>query len=125
MFDPTWFLRTAIASVFLYHGLTKDADKFAESFALPMVTALAVIFAEVAGGMGYLIGGVTKCKPMGLTVTQWSSVAVIPVLLGAIFMVHWKKGFNVMNGGYEFQFTLLMVALYLLFRDKDEDKDNQ
>ena len=115
-FDHHWFLRFAMASVFLYHGLTKNLKGFAKTFKLPMWIAAAVIFAEISAGIGYILGGVYNMYFMGYTVTQWASLAIIPVLLGAIYLVHWNKGFNVMKGGYEFQFTLLMIALYMFFR---------
>lgn len=115
MFDKLWFLRIAMASVFLYHGINKNLFSFAKHFKLPHFIALAVIFAEIAGGLGYLVGGIYNNRVMGYTITQWASLAVIPVLLGAILMVHYKHGFSVMNNGYEFQFVLLMIALYLLF----------
>ena len=114
--DATWFLRLGLGIVFLYHGLTKSVKGFSTSFGLPTIIAIAVIFAEISGGLGYLLGGLFKDKLFGLTLTQLSSIAVIPVLLGAIYMVHWKNGFNFMNNGYEYQFVLLMTALYLLLK---------
>ena len=115
-FDPHWFLRIAMAAVFLYHGLTKSLNSFAKSFNLSLLVAGLVIFAEVAGGAGYLAGGIIKDKYFGMTITQWSSLAVIPVIIGGIILVHWKNGFNIMNNGWEYLFTLLMIALYFLFR---------
>lgn len=114
-FDVHWFLRFAMAAVFLYHGLQKNLKGFSEKFNLPVIVAAAVIFAEVAGGAGFLAGGLTNEKYFGLSLTQWSALAVIPVLLGAIALVHWKNGFNFMNGGWEYQFVLLMIAYYFLF----------
>lgn len=115
MYNNLWFLRIAISSVFLYHGLTKNLYSFAKHFNLPIIVAALVIFAEIAGGFGYLLGGLLDYKILGFNITQLSSIAIIPVLLGAIFMVHWKNGFNVMNKGYEFQFVLLMIAFYMYF----------
>lgn len=115
MFNKLWLLRIAMASVFLYHGINKNLFSFAKHFKLPVLVATAVIFAEIAAGIGYLLGGLYDDKILGYSITQWASLAVIPILLGAILMVHYKNGFNVMNNGFEFQFVLLMIALYLLF----------
>jgi putative oxidoreductase len=115
--SATWFLRIAISAVFLYHGLTKDLNSFAKHFKLPLIIAALVIFAEIIGGFGYLIGGFYEDTVFGLSITQLSSLALIPVLLGAIYLVHWKNGFNVMNGGYEYQFVLLMIAIYLFINE--------
>lgn len=112
-FQSDWFLKGIMSFVFLYHGLTKNLNNFAEGFGFSTLIAALVIFAEVAGGLGYLLGMVNEDTYYGYSLTQWASLAVIPVMLGAIYLVHGKNGFNVMNNGYEYQLTLLMVALYL------------
>ena len=115
LFDPSWFLRIAMASVFLYHGLTKNVTGFSKAFNFPIFISALVILAETLGGLGYVVGGVLNKPYLGYTITQWASLAVIPVLIGAIYLVHWKNGFNIMNNGYEYQFVLLLIALYLFF----------
>ena len=116
-FDPHWFLRFAIGVVMLYHGLTKDLRGFGKAFGFSLVVSGAVIFAEVASGLGYLLGGFYHDRVLGLNLTQWASLAAIPVLVGAIYLVHWKNGFNNGNGGYEYQMTLLAIALYFFFKE--------
>jgi uncharacterized membrane protein YphA (DoxX/SURF4 family) len=44
---------------------------------------------------------------------------VIVVMVGAIVMVHAKNGFNVMNGGMEFQILMLVSGLYLAAKGND------
>jgi putative oxidoreductase len=111
-----WLLRLALASVFLYHGFGKVANVagFAEMMGLPVPVAALVTFAEVAGGLGILIGGFGK-----EFITRLAAVAMIPVLLGAIVMVHaprWSfvpaEGFPM--GGMEFQVVLILIATYFL-----------
>ncbi len=41
------------------------------------------------------------------------------VMVGAIAMVHAKNGFNVMNGGMEFQILMLVAGLYLAAKGND------
>ena len=116
-FDYHWFLRIAIASVFLYHGAGKsDIGGFGEKFNLPYSVAALVVFAELAAGIGYLLGGLNNSLYYGFTITQWASIAAIPVLIGAISMVHWENGFNFMKNGYEFQMVLLLIAIYFIFQ---------
>jgi putative oxidoreductase len=106
----------ALASVFLYHGIGKVANVsgFAEMMGLPVFVAALVTFAEVAGGLGIIIGGIGK-----ELITRLAALAMIPVLLGAIFMVHgprWNfvpaEGFPM--GGMEFQIVLTLMASYFL-----------
>jgi putative oxidoreductase len=111
-----WLLRLALASVFLYHGIGKVANVsgFAEMMGLPVFVAALVTFAEVAGGLGIIIGGFGR-----EFITRLAALAMIPVLLGAIIMVHaprWNfvpaEGFPM--GGMEFQVVLTLMALYFL-----------
>jgi putative oxidoreductase len=111
-----WLLRIALASVFLFHGFGKVADVsgFAEMMGLPVLVAGLVTFAEVAGGLGIIIGGFGK-----ELITRLAALAMIPVLLGAIVMVHgprWNfvpaEGYPM--GGMEFQVVLALIATYFL-----------
>lgn len=111
-----WLLRLALASVFLYHGIGKVAafSGFLEMSGLPAVVGGAVTFAELAGGLGILMGGFGR-----ELITRLAALAMIPVLLGAIVMVHgprWSfvpaEGYPM--GGMEFQVVLLLIAGYFL-----------
>ncbi len=111
-----WLLRVGLASVFLYHGLGKlpSIGGFAEMMSLPYAVAALVTFAEIAAGIGILVGGFGR-----ELITRLASIAMIPVLIGAIVLVHgprWSftpaEGFPM--GGMEFQVVLLLGAIYFL-----------
>jgi putative oxidoreductase len=111
-----WLLRAAYASVFLFHGIGKVAmfSSFSQMMGLSVPVAGLVTFAEVAAGLGIIIGGFQN-----ELITRLAALAGIPVLLGAIFMVHgprWSfvpaEGFPM--GGMEFQVVLLLIAIYFL-----------
>ena len=111
-----WLLRVGLASVFLYHGLGKlpSIGGFAETMSLPYAVAALVTFAEIAAGIGILVGGFGR-----ELITRLASIAMIPVLIGAIVLVHgprWSftpaEGFPM--GGMEFQVVLLLGAIYFL-----------
>jgi putative oxidoreductase len=58
--------------------------------------------------------------------TRLGGLFFTPVMLGAIFMVHIKNGWNSINMGtgnmgmgMEFQFTLLCISLFFFFRGND------
>lgn len=109
----TYPLRLALGSVFLYHGISKlpgGPQGFAQSFGLPVWLALLVIIIEIASGLGLLIGNDA--------IAQLSAFGTIPILLGAIALVHWKNGFNFSNGGWEYQMVLLLIAYYLVTRQR-------
>lgn len=111
-----WLLRIAFASVFIFHGVGKVAEFSAFSGMMGLSTPVAalVTFAELAAGIGIIVGGVKS-----ETITRLAGLAAIPVLLGAIVMVHGPRWSFVATedypmGGMEFQVVLLLVAIYFL-----------
>lgn len=113
-----WALRVALASVFLYHGIGKltGLEQFAGMSGLPFIIALFVALAEVGGGTLVVVGAFTRDW-----ITRVGAALIIPVMIGAVFMVHWPQWNFVASeshpmGGMEFQVTLLLVALYLVLR---------
>jgi len=94
-------LRVTMGVLFLAHAALKififtpaGTVAFFESVGLPGAFAYLTIFAELAGGL-LLIAGLY---------TRLVSVALIPVLLGAILFVHGANGFfyNNAGGGWEY-----------------------
>ena len=111
-----WLLRIGFAGVFLFHGIGKIMafGGFSQMMGLPTPVAALVTLAEVAAGVGIIIGAFTNDL-----ITRLAGLAVVPVLLGAIFMVHWGRwnftpaeGFPM--GGMEFQVVLLLMALFCI-----------
>ncbi len=112
-----WLLRIAIASVFLFHGLTKfpELAGFAQMMGLPLIVALAVALAEVIGAGLILAGGLGPAW-----FTRLGSILLIPIMLGAIVKVHWGQWSFVPSsthpmGGFEFQAFIVLILGYLLF----------
>ena len=111
-----WLLRIGLAGVFIYHGIGKamDVGAFSQMTGLPTAVAALVTLAELAGGVGIILGAFTNDL-----ITRLAGLAIAPVMLGAIFMVHWGRwnftpaeGFPM--GGMEFQVVLLFTALFFL-----------
>ena len=81
---------------------------------LPTPVAALVTLAELAGGVGIIVGAFTNDL-----ITRLAGLAIAPVMLGAIFMVHWGRwGFEPAEGfpmgGMELQVVVLLTALYFL-----------
>ena len=118
-----WLLRIGLAGVFIYHGIGKamDIGAFSQMTGLPTAIATLVTLAELAGGIGIIVGAFTNDL-----ITRLAGLAIVPVLLGAIFMVHWGRwnftpaeGFPM--GGMEFQVVLLLAAFYFLVMGNGTD----
>ena len=111
-----WLLRFALGSVFLYHGLTKfpQLQDLANMMGMPVAMVGLVAVMETLGGALVLAGGFSK-----EILTRVGGLLIAPVMLGAIFTVHWGQWSFVASdshpmGGMEFQVTLLLIALYFV-----------
>lgn len=111
-----WLLRISILSVFLFHGMDKlgNLAGFAEMTEMPFIMALMVALAEAVGGILVFVGGFLKGW-----ITRAGAAMIAPVMLGAIFMVHWGQWHFMATethpmGGMQFQVTLLLILLYFI-----------
>ena len=118
-----WLLRIGFASVFVFHGVGKFAApaQFAEMMQLPLLATLLVALAEVGGGLAVIVGGALRKNWL----TRLGGLVTVPVMIGAIGMVHWGQWSFVATeshpmGGMEFQVVLLLMGLYFLIRGNSE-----
>ena len=81
---------------------------------MPLAMAWAVALAEIAAGAALIVGAFGK-----EFLTRLGGLIVIIIMIGAIGMVHFKNGWNVMNGGMEFQVLMLAVGLYFASRGNE------
>jgi len=101
-------LRVALGVIFLAHGSQKisafeNTVKFFGSVGMPVIFAYVVTFIEVTGGV---------CLFLGLF-TRIAAAAISLVMLGSIpTLLQMGKGFI---GGYEFNVSLLAMAVALIF----------
>jgi len=110
-----WGLRLSLAATFLYHGITKfPIAAFSEAMGMPVPMAWAVALAEIVAGAALIVGAFGKD-----TLTRLGGMIVIVIMLGAIGMVHFKNGWNVMNSGMEFQVLMLVTGLYFAARGNE------
>lgn len=117
---PTWAalpLRIALGIVFIGHGLQKvfgmwggpGLDRFTSNpapFSWMQPASLwmsAAAFAELVGGVLVLLGFLTRL----------GALMILPVMLVAVFAVHWGA-FFMSARGIEYAFTLSLVAVALL-----------
>jgi putative oxidoreductase len=105
--------RAALGATMVFHGLSKlrgDAPQqtaaMFESIGLrpgkPL--ALATGIAETFAGCAALLGLWTRPAALAVLLTQGVAIAT----------VHRKRGFSVLNGGFEFNLVLMAIAAGLL-----------
>ncbi len=100
-------VRLALAAVFIAHGFSKLSNMdgtvaFFGNLGFAPILAYLVMIIEIVGGIFLLLG----------FFVQHVGILLGIVMLVVIFKVKLSKGFL---GGYEFEFTLLLSLLALLF----------
>ena len=114
-----WFLRIALASVFIFHGVLKflNLEGFAQMLPISYLEVVLVASAETAGGLLVLLGGFRGGALSDLA-TRVGAALNLPVMIGAITMIHWGQWNFVPSashpmGGFEFQAVLVLIMLYV------------
>lgn len=111
-------LRIAVGIIFLGHGMQKLFGAFdgggingvsgmlkGLGFTAPLFWAWIVAIAEGLGGLFLLLGVIPRV----------SAGLIAIVMLVAIVKVHGPKGFFMAQGGFEYQFLILMTCIALMF----------
>jgi len=100
-------IRLALGAIVLAHGILKALDFAATlayfgSLGLPPELAYLIAALEIAGGVLLIVG----------IQTRWAAVALLPGLLGAVW-VHLGNGwlFSSKGGGWEYPLLLAVLAL--------------
>ena len=114
-----WFLRIALASVFIFHGVLKflNLEGFAQMLPISYLEVVLVASAETAGGLLVLLGGF-RGDALSDLATRVGAALNLPVMIGAIAMIHWGQWNFVPSashpmGGFEFQAVLVLIMLYV------------
>ena len=114
-----WLLRIGVVSVFLYHGILKfsNLEGFATMLPISFTEVVFVALANV-GSVLVILGGFRNDVLSDLA-TRIGAALNIPVMVGAIALVHWGRWNFVATethpmGGMEFQVTLVLLMLYLV-----------
>jgi len=102
-------LRLALAAVFIFHGLNLvqqdgGANWMPADIAQPAAVQLAVAWGELLGGVALALGFLTRLAALGL----------IALMAGAIATVHLEHGFNIKEGGFEYNVVIIAICLCLV-----------
>lgn len=93
--------------VFIIHGYPKimnlggTSTFFAENFGVPGWAAIPIAILEFFGGMLLVAGFATRIL----------SPLFILEMLGAMIFVHFAQGWDVFQGGYEYNLALIILLL--------------
>jgi putative oxidoreductase len=101
-------LRGGLAAVFIFHGLALVSEDggtaWDQKLGLSKPEQAAVAWGQLLGGIALAVGFLTRLAALGLAV----------IMVGAIYLVHWEHGFNITDGGWEYNFVILTVCAALM-----------
>jgi putative oxidoreductase len=100
-------LRLALGLMFIAHGLLKlwvftpaGAAGYFESLGLPGLLAYVTMAAELGGGLALLLG----------IASRWVALALIPLLVGTVILVHGANGWLFANPGGGWEYPVFLIA---------------
>jgi putative oxidoreductase len=111
-----FIIRITLGVIFIAHGGQKVLGLFggpglqgfaqwaATTIGLSPFFAYLAAFAELVGGLLLFLG----------VAAELGALLVIPVMAGAVLLVHWNSGFFAQNGGYEYPLSLIFFLLAVL-----------
>ena len=105
-------LRLALAAVFIFHGYNLvggegnewGANWMKSEGAPARPVQMAVSWGQLVGGIALAVGFLTRLAAVG----------IIAIMAGAIALVHWPHGFDIRQGGFEYNFVLIVMCLCLV-----------
>ncbi|MEO1641359.1 MAG: hypothetical protein AAFU41_19160 [Pseudomonadota bacterium] len=115
-----WFIRIPLAAIIIEQGVIKIpglADQAATYGLAPFMFAMAA-FAEIAGGLAILLGGLIRNNWMTDMLTRLGGLAVSIVVAGVIVMIYFGPFI-----GWQLQGMLLAAGLFFLMRGNGDAKD--
>ncbi|NRA98968.1 MAG: hypothetical protein HRU32_03955 [Rhodobacteraceae bacterium] len=117
-----WFLRIPLAAIIIEQGAFKlpGFAAQAESYGLPLILFGLAAFAEIAGGLAILLGGVIRNNWMSDALTRLGGLAIASVVAGVIVMIYFGP-----FAGWQLQGMLLAAGLFFLFRGNGDVKDRK
>ncbi len=118
MIRQEWALlmvRLVVGSIFILHGSQKVFGWFGgpglqgfanwtASLGVPTILGYLAAFAEFIGGIMIFFG----------IFPALGAAMIIPVMLGAVFLVHWKGGYFIQNNGFEYPFNLILLLVAII-----------
>ncbi len=110
-----FIVRLTLGSIFILHGGQKVLGWFggsglqgfvnwASGMGVPTIFAYLAAFAEFFGGIMLFFG----------IFPELGATMIIPVMLGAVFLVHWKSGYFIQNNGFEYPLNLIFLLIAII-----------
>ncbi|MEM6491781.1 MAG: hypothetical protein AAF684_07785 [Pseudomonadota bacterium] len=108
-----WFVRVPLAVIIIEQGMFKIPDfaAQAETYGLSQLLFGLAAFAEIAGGIAILLGGLLRNNWAADMLTRLGGLAISIIVAGVIVMIYFGP-----FSGWQLQGMLLAAGLFFLLR---------
>ncbi|MEM6305959.1 MAG: DoxX family membrane protein [Pseudomonadota bacterium] len=115
-----WFLRIPLAAILIEQGTLKldDMAGQAADFGIPVFAFFLATFAEIAGGIALIVGGLIRNNWMTDMLTRLAGLATTAVVAGVIIMIYYGPFV-----GWQLQGMMLAGGVFFLMRGNGDVKN--
>jgi putative oxidoreductase len=110
-------LRLVLAAIFIFHGYDLVGHDWGTSWAdegmkkmnkepPPAAVQALVAWGQLVGGAALALGLLTRLAALGIVV----------IMAGAIATVHLENGFDIRQGGYEYNVAIIVMCVVLILQ---------
>ena len=112
--------RLPLGLIMVQHGFGKVANpsafiQFCDNLGIPPVFAVLAACAEFFGGLGLLVGGLTRIAAFGVACTMAVAAVTRHMIPGYGFAMNWHGALPYAAEGYEFHSVAVGISLALMF----------
>lgn len=115
-----WFLRVPLSIIIIEQGWIKlpGFEAQAAAYGLPLLVFGLAAFAEIAGGLAILLGGLIRNNGLTDILTRLGGLAISIVVAGVIVMIYFGP-----FKGWQLQGMLLASGLFFLMVGNNDQKN--
>ncbi len=112
--------RLPLAVIMIQHGVGKVTNlpgfiQFCDNLGIPPVFAVLAAGAEFFGGVGLLVGGLTRVAAFGVGCTMAVAAVTRHMIPGYGFEMNWHGALPYATEGYEFHSIAVGISAALMF----------
>jgi putative oxidoreductase len=112
--------RLPLAVIMIQHGVGKVLNlpgfiQFCDNLGVPPVFAVLAAFGEFFGGLGLLLGGLTRIAAFGVGCTMAVAAVTRHIIPGYGFEMNWHGALPYATEGFEFHAVAVGISLGLMF----------
>ncbi|TDL77644.1 hypothetical protein E2L08_12680 [Palleronia sediminis] len=117
-----WFIRLPLAAIVIEQGFFKLSGfaAQAEGYGLPLIVFALATFADLAGGLAILLGGLMRDRWETDLLTRLGGLAIMCVTAGVIVMIYFGP-----FSGWQFQGMILAAAAFFALRGNGDTESRR